>query len=182
MKITRTIAWTAMASLLVIGPLTMTRAHEIPTWPSPLNLPMLGTSVVSTDVGDFLNVDLRVSGLSGSALGQAIVTAPPDDDGRNTGFVVKRVPGLSGYLVITTPGSAYAALIQVDLQGGLHMVAHLYRGKDATGETRVIILVLDPERQNAVVTVAGAEDGMDAQSSLDAADAGAILFAAGMQL
>jgi len=168
MKTTRMIAGAALAGLLVIGPLTMTRAHDFP-WPGPFSFPLTGTQVASASGETFLSVDLRADGLSASALGEAIETTVTDD-----GIEVKRLSGVYHTAILTKPGSAYAALIQIDVRGRANVVAHMLRNQG-----HVIILVLEPERSQTTMTVAGLDDGLDPQAASDAVDAVALLYASG---
>lgn len=175
MKATRTIAWTALASLLVIGPLTMTRAHEPASWPGYSSFPLL-SSGVSTEVGNFLSVDLRVTGLSASALGEAIQTSTVS----NGGFVIKRVAGVPDYIIVATPGALESVLIQIDVKERPKLVAHLYRCNDFGG--LIITCPKADDRSITTVVITGAfEDGMDAQGAYDAGAAAALLMAGGTQ-
>jgi len=167
MKTTRTIAWTALAGLLVIGPLTMTRAHDFP-WPGPFSFPLTGTQVSSGGAG-LLTVDLRADGFSASALAEATEVISVGEE-----FEIIRVDGLTDYIVIVTPGTQEGVLIQIDVSARPRLMAYIHSFLDDDGG-HVIICPKATERPDVLVSVGGYEDGMDAQSVLDAAMGGALV-------
>ena len=182
MKTTRTLAWTALAGLLVIGPLTMTRAHDFP-WPGPFSHPLLGTSVapmgssVAKSSGSYMSVNLKAEGLSASALSEALVTSQ-DQFGE---FEFKRVSGLADYIVVVIPGSDEAPLIQIDVQERPKVLGHLHRICDGLSGG-VIYCPKAVDRPTTFVFTGDFEAGLTPQAALSAATAGALLLAAGAQL
>jgi hypothetical protein len=173
MKTTRTLAWTALAGLLVIGPLTMTRAHDFPT-PGPFHYPLMGTDVASSSgSGSLLVVDLRADGFSADALADSTETFPVGEE-----FEILRVNGLTDYIIIVTPGLQEDPVIQIDVFDRATMVGHLHRTSDGLSGT-AIYCPKDAERPTIMVGTGLDEGGIDPQTALDAAAAGALAQVAG---
>jgi hypothetical protein len=170
MKTTRIIAGAALASLLVIGPLTMTRAHDFP-WPGPFSGDLMAASQIAsgTGSGSLLQVDLRAEGMSADALSEAIETSTLDN-----GLEVRRLQGVYHTFAVSAPGSSQSALIQIDSGMRLRLIGQLFDD----GHGNVIICVLG--RPTPVVVPAGMDDGIDPQQGKDAATAAGLLLTAGM--
>jgi hypothetical protein len=174
MKTTRTIAWTALAGLLVIGPLTMTRAHDFP-WPGPFHGDMLPGSQVSSGSGSvsLLTVDLKVEGFTAQGLAESTETFPVGEE-----FEIIRVNGLTDYIVIVTPGAQEDPVIQIDVSDRAKLIGHMHRSCDGFSGT-AIYCPKAADRPTVMVSTGQYEAGLDPQTALDAATAGALAALAG---
>jgi hypothetical protein len=159
-----------MAGLLVIGPLTMTRAHDFP-WPGPFSGDLMSPSQVASETGSgsLLSVDLKARGLSADALSEAIETDVTDN-----GLEVRRLKGVYHVAAVSVPGSSSSALIQIDSSGRMRYIGTLFNNDHGD----VIILVIG--RPTTMVTDSGMDGAaLDPQQGKDAATAAALLYAAG---
>jgi len=169
MKTIRTLAWTALAGLAVIGPMAISGLGDSAAGGSSSD------TTITTPSGGTVFYDLTALGFTVDALDEAVVVMACE------AFCIKMLPGASDYIVLTTPDDQAATLVKFTIGRGVK-VADMRRVRRFSGRAVVEITPVDRTRPDARVGIALPKDGMDPQAVVNALDAGAILFASGTGL
>lgn len=178
MRTTRIIAWAALAGLLVVGPMAVAPAVTSSS-AGTFHHPILGAAVASSD-GGALTFDLAANGFTAEGLEDGVRTVLLEGGAYEATLDERFVP----YLVVSEPDSLNAALVKVADDGTTSVLAVLRRVRTLGGRYLVGIRVIDRERPDGllIVPTIGRDDGMGLSRMTSAGNAGAILYAAGLQL